>query len=50
MTRRACPWCGPNPDDDVDPDRLCRPHLADYEGLTVAELDRMEAEQAYDLL
>lgn len=44
---RNCPWCLPVVvEDDPDPDRLCRPHLAEYEGLSENELDRMESEQA----
>lgn len=47
-----CPWCAGSYSDDDDPETLCRTHLAEYEGLSVAELDRMEAEQAaeyYDI-
>ncbi len=44
MTR--CPWCADDPSDNVDPYTLCRSHLAEFEGLSEAELDRMEAEQA----
>lgn len=46
----TCPWCKPNASDDVDPRLLCRGHLAEYEGLSVAELDRMEDEQAAEYL
>lgn len=42
-----CPWCAdPNADDDIDPELLCRMHLAEYEGLSLDELDRRDAEQA----
>lgn len=42
-----CPWCkDENASDDVDTRLLCRGHLAEYEGLSVYELDRMEREQA----
>ena len=48
-----CIWCR-TADSDVEPTdparELCRSHLAEYEGLSLAELDRMEREQAYDLL
>lgn len=47
---KGCPWCTAIASDDVDPDRLCRGHLAEYEGLTPDELDRMDDEQARDLL
>lgn len=50
IAARGCQWCAGDETDYPDTDLLCRPHLADYEGLSVAELDRMEAEQAYDLL
>jgi hypothetical protein len=41
-----CPWCRtPVTDEDPDPDTLCRPHLAELEGLSESELDRMESEQ-----
>jgi hypothetical protein len=43
-----CPWCAGDYDDETDPELLCRTHLAEYEGLSVAELDRMEAEQGYE--
>jgi hypothetical protein len=51
MTR--CVWCA-NPDtatDDLaDPEReLCRSHLAEHEGLSVAELDRSDREQAAEI-
>lgn len=42
-----CPWCKnyAASTGDEDPNTLCRWHLAEYEGLSVAELDRMESEQ-----
>ena len=46
-----CEWCvNPDADDAADPDKLCRAHLAEYEGLSVNELDRMVSEQTYDLM
>jgi pyruvate-formate lyase-activating enzyme len=45
-----CPWCK-NYDaatGDEDPRDLCRSHLAEYEGLSEDELDRMEYEQAFE--
>lgn len=48
-----CIWCAnPNSDQEpIDPENeLCRSHLAEYEGMSEAELDRMESEQAKDLL
>lgn len=51
-----CPWCldqtsefEPFDSDDADA-TLCRAHVAEYEGLSLDGLDRMEAEQAYDQL
>jgi hypothetical protein len=47
-----CLWCAdPQTDaEPMDPEReLCRSHLAEYEGLSVAELDRMESEQYADM-
>lgn len=46
----TCPWCKPDAPDDVDPLLLCRGHLAEHDGLSVAELDRMEDEQAAEYL
>lgn len=46
----ACPWCNDEDDDEPDTDTLCRSHLAEYEGLSEDELDRMEDEQASELL
>ena len=42
-----CEWCRipDSTNDSPDVDTLCRPHLAEHEGLSVDELDRMESEQ-----
>lgn len=48
-----CAWCkAPGTDyEPGDPEgELCRSHLAEYEGLSLDGLDRMEAEQAADRL
>lgn len=51
---RKCPWCDGSdyePGDDIEAARLlCRPHLAEYDGLSLDGLDRMEREQAADRL
>lgn len=47
-TSRRCEWCRGIESDD--PEALCRGHLAEYEGLSESELDRMEHEQAVDLI
>lgn len=39
-----CPWCQGK--DTDSPEGLCRGHLAEYEGLSVAQMDRRDAEQA----
>lgn len=45
----TCRWCQGH--DDDNPETLCRPHLAEYEGLSLAELDRMmESELFLDSL
>ena len=48
-----CIWCQA-PDSDQEPmnpeGQLCRGHLAEYEGLSLDGLDRMDAELAADLL
>lgn len=55
MPKKSCPWCATlvladcTGVEDPDPDTLCRGHLAEYEGLSEAELDRMEAEQGAEL-
>lgn len=52
-TRASCTWCI-NPDSDEEPANpereLCRSHWAEYEGLSLDGLDRMEREEAADLL
>lgn len=45
-----CEWCNDSDNDEPDTDNLCRAHLAEYEGLSVDELDRMEDEQARELM
>lgn len=45
-----CEWCNGSDNDDPDTDTLCRSHLAEYEGLSEDELDRMEDEQARELM
>jgi hypothetical protein len=53
-----CPWCVAypqmsdfEPEDDEDAEMtLCRGHLAEFSGLSLDGLDRMESEQLYDLL
>jgi hypothetical protein len=44
-----CPWCQNDAVEDYDPN-LCRAHLAEYEGLSIDEMDRRDREEAYDLL
>lgn len=39
-----CPWCTDPDAEDWDED-LCRMHEAEYEGTSVAELDRRDSEQ-----
>lgn len=46
---RQCPWCQSEDAEDYSP-KLCRFHLAEYEGLSVDELDRRDREEAKDLL
>lgn len=49
-----CLWCGrgidyePFDSDDAD-QKLCRGHVAEYEGLSLDGLDRMESEQVKDM-
>lgn len=43
-----CPWCLDEHDDEYS-EKLCRTHLAEYEGLSVSELDRIEDEQGAEL-
>lgn len=47
--RDTCPWCVDENAEEYST-LLCRPHLAEYEGLSENELDRMESEQATELL
>lgn len=48
-----CLWCA-DPDSDEEPmdpeHQLCRSHWAEYEGLSLDGLDRMEAEECADRL
>lgn len=46
---RKCEWCNGSDNDEPNTNTLCRSHLAEYEGLSVYELDRMESEQASEL-
>lgn len=39
-----CPWCT-DPDAEDWDESLCRVHEAEYEGLSVSELDRRDSEQ-----
>jgi hypothetical protein len=41
----SCPWCASTDDENPDFARMCRLHLAEWEGVSVTELDRMESEQ-----
>ncbi len=42
----ACPWCDGYDFEPHDPESaLCRSHLAEYEGLSLGELERMERAQ-----
>lgn len=45
--RPVCEWCADttNPTDYPDTDLLCRSHLAEWEGMSEAELDRGDAIQ-----
>jgi hypothetical protein len=49
---RYCVWCA-DPASEYEPANpdaeLCRTHLAEHEGLSVAELDRADSEQAAEL-
>lgn len=43
---RKCEWCiDSNADDAMYPEYLCHMHLAEYEGLSEAEMDRRDSEQ-----
>lgn len=47
MKRLTCPWCqNPGTYDDNWSDDFCRMHEAEYEGLSVTELDRRDDEWA----
>lgn len=44
--RPSCPWCAnPSAEDTDRPDLLCRAHEAEYDGLTLNQLDRRDFEQ-----
>lgn len=43
-----CPWCKPDPPDDVDPGQLCMAHLAEHDGLTVDQIEEAEYAEWYD--
>lgn len=51
----TCPWCADEsspfePEDSDDAElTLCRGHFAEYEGESLASLDRREAEQRADM-
>jgi len=40
-----CPWCSHPSPEDYDEALLCRPHYAEFLGLTLAGLERMEDEE-----
>ncbi len=50
----TCHWCDDRdtePTDDIDAEKiLCRGHLAEYLGESLAGLDRMEAVQRADMV
>jgi hypothetical protein len=52
---RKCPWCADESTDWEPLDstealaRLCRPHVAEYEGVSLDGLDRMEADERADM-
>ena len=46
-----CPWCAGDPDESFDPDTdadgsraLCRTHEAEYEGMSLDQLDRRDGD------
>jgi hypothetical protein len=42
-----CPWClNPRATDDIDPELLCRVHEAEWDGLSLSELDRRDREES----
>lgn len=45
-----CEWCRGSNEDAQSPETLCRAHLAEYEGLSIDELNRRDREEAWDLL
>lgn len=49
-----CPWCLPHGDseiyDNASPETFCVDHLAEYEGLSLVELDRLFHDSYYDLV
>ena len=49
--KTTCAWClNPDLEDDSDETArtFCRSHLAEFEGLSEDELDRMEDTQAFE--
>lgn len=44
----SCEWCAGSEEDAERPEDLCRPHLAEYEGLSESELDRRDSEEAIE--
>ncbi|MGW4241844.1 hypothetical protein [Nocardia sp. NPDC004722] len=42
---RSCPWCTDNGPEDPDPDLLCASHYAEFEGSSVAGIERRDREQ-----
>lgn len=45
----GCEWClDENADDAMNPEKLCRMHLSEYEGLSLAEMDRRDHEEWLD--
>lgn len=46
----ACNWCRNPGAEDEEATDLCRPHEAEREGLSEAELDRMDDEMLLDQL
>lgn len=43
---RECSWCAGSDNDEPDTDLLCIDHLAEYEGLSVDQMERRDDEQA----
>lgn len=48
MRKLPCPWCADpdSTDDSPDPRLLCHTHLAEFEGLSVDQMDRRDRIQA----